>query len=407
MRRLTLLMLLVLVAACSTTEPERIDQTNIDPEVWFDGDFDGTGLVLERTEVFGPGGILVPVDLVATRLEFDPRTNQLSAEVHITNRSRTDLYGPATVGLSNFTPDSVKPLNASNTTTDPERWWYDYSRTLGDDGILSAGESSAPVTWLVQLPGPGSFSFVAVARFAGEPGRAVLGGRVFADLDRNGRPDPAEPGGSGEVLITAPGERKIQARPDDFGWWQIPATEPGLYTVQWIAPPTAGILPVCLTTPSPLQVLMTPGPDGLPRSFREAHFGVDPEPCRPGAMPILISQVDIDSLHSDYWSLIDLQVRGPSGGLGERLELSIGFPGCGPDHPMVFAVQLPDADRPSVLVATVLHDGLGELCEAWWNEERTVDLGHLRAIWADLTGLDGPLFLELHTPQGTRELPLD
>ncbi|RKZ10635.1 hypothetical protein DRQ53_10735 [bacterium] len=405
---------MALLAGCSTTDPDDDHQDLLDPEVWFDGNFDGDGLILTRTEIFGPGGVLITLELLASNLEFDPATNQLQATVHVRNSSRIDLHAPGRVGISDFNPDSIRPLNATSTEDSAGRWWYDYSNALGQDDILSAGEESDGVLWILQLPGSTSFSFVAVARFAGEPERAVLGGRVFHDNNRDGHPDRDEPGGFGTVHVGYPDGRQMRTQPNEDGWWGLPAQAAGLYSVRWVAPPTASILPVCLTTPNPLQVILTPGPDGLPRSFREAHFGIDPLPCIGGdRMPIMVSDVPLDSLESDHWMLVGIEHKREADGAPERLDLTIGFSGCSENHPLVFAIQGPSlVDRladesPPHMVATVLHDDLDELCDAWWQPTRSVDVGRLRAIWADMAGPNVPLVLEFHSLLGIRILPLD
>ena len=168
----------------------------------------------------------------------------------------------------------------------------------------------------------------------------MLAGRVFNDLDRDGVADPDEPGAFGEVGVSFPDGRRLIAQPDTLGWWAVPVDMPGLYTARWISPPTLGFAPVCLTTPNPLQVLLTPGPDGLPTSFREANFGIDPEPCFViDRMPIVLSEVPVDELESDHWSLIDLVHTPTSPGMPDLLVFTIGFSGCGPDHPLAFALQ--------------------------------------------------------------------
>ena len=408
MRGFVFLLALLVFAGCSSEDPVSVDTGGADPESWFDGNYDGTGLILQRTDIPGPDGSILTVELVASRLVYDPLTGQLHVEVFVRNASRVDLYAPARIGIGDFTPDSVLPLNANVLNESPRRWWYDYSKALGEDGVLRPGESSDAVLWILQLPGPQSFSFEAVARFAPEPQRAVLGGRVFYDLDRDGVADPDEPGGFGDVAISFPDGQHLLARPDSVGWWAVPVDAPGLYTARWISPPTLDFAPVCLTTPNPLQILLTPGPDGLPQSFRQANFGIDPEPCfMNDRMPIILSDVPVDLLESDHWSLIDLVHTPVSAGTSELLVLTVGFSGCSANHPLAFAVQPPEPGRPEVLVATVVHDDLGELCDAWFNVTRSVDMTLLRRRWTDWTGQPLPRLLELHTPEGIEEFPLD
>ena len=124
-------------------------------------------------------------------------------------------------------------------------------------------------------------------------------------------------------------------------------------------------------------------------------------------MPIILSDVPVDLLESDHWSLIDLVHTPVSAGTSELLVLTVGFSGCSANHPLAFAVQPPEPGRPEVLVATVVHDDLGELCEAWFNVTRSVDMTLLRRRWTDWTGQPLPRLLELHTPEGIEEFPLD
>ena len=409
MRWISLLAVLLLFAACSS-DPVQPDPDPVDPEAWFDGAWDGEELVLQRSEFFGPGGVLVTVELVARDLDFDASSNQLSAQVSIRNASRTDLYAPASVAVSNFNPPTVHPLNANNYETDDLRWWYDYSRTLGDDRVLSAGETSGPVEWILQLPGPGSFSFEAVARFAGEPDRPQIGGRIFVDRNRDGLPSPDEPAGIGSVVVTYPDGRRQFVLAGEDGWWLAPVARAGLYTARWSPDPALPIAPVCLTTPNPLQVMITPGPDGGPTGFMQAHFGIDPEPCfQPRRLPILISDVPVDSLESDPWDLVEVTRPGPDEPYPDRLDLAIAFSGCSANHPLSFVFGRPDdsAVPQTTMVATIVHDDLGELCDAYFVVRRALDLGQLRAMWLDLTGYSGTLAIELHTPQGIERLVVD
>jgi hypothetical protein len=415
MRTLSLLVALLLIAGCSS-DPVEPGPGTTDPEAWFDGSYDGDELVLQRTEVFGPGGVLIEIDLLARGMSFDPDVNQLKVAVSIRNSSRTDLYAPASIGLSEFNPSSIHPLNANNHQVEARRWWYDYSRQLGDDRILSAGEESAPVEWVLQLPGPGSFSFAATARFAGAPDRPVLGGRVFLDVDRDGLPGREEPAAFGTVEVTFPDARQLMVQPAEDGTWFVRVQDPGIHVARWISPPTLGFAPVCLTTPNPLQVMITRGADGLPSGFTDAHFGVDPEPCLQWRMmPIVLSNVPVDSLDSDPWTFLGLARTGPDDPGPERLEVTVGFSGCSADHPLAFAYERPgdeagpaDGTIPeSRMVATIVHDDRGELCDAWFQVTRAVDLGVLRAQWRELTGYTGPISLELHTPQGIELFVID
>lgn len=409
MRKSLFAALLLLLAACGSDDPVQPDPQQPDPAARFDGNYDGEALVMQRTDVPLPDGSSVPVDLVASRIAYDSSTQRLQVVVALRNASQIPLYAPARVGLSDFVPDTVLPLDADVFEDVVPRWWYDYSGALGEDGMLGPGEQSDGVLWTLQLPEPGSFSFAAVARFSPDADRPVLGGRVFQDLDRDGQVDPDEPGSFGDVEVQFPDGHLLLAHPREDGRWAVPVSEAGLYQARWISPPTFGFAPVCLTTPSPIQILLTPGPDGRPRSFRSANFGVDPQPCLPGRdMPILVSDAPPDSLGSAPWSLVDIVYVPPDAALVEGLEISVGISGCQPEHPLAFVILRPvDRFDPTRMGATIYHDDLGELCDAWFNVSRRVDVAELRRIWAAESGYEGPITLELIAPDGIHEVLLD
>ena len=263
--------------------------------------------------------------------------------------------------------------------------------------------------WILQLPGPDSFSFAAVARFAGEAEHGFLGGQLYVDANRNGERDPNEPPGFGQVEVTFPGGQTQMVRTLESGAWSVPTDTPGIHVARWISPPVASPLPICLTTPNPLQIMMTPAPDGLPNSFREADFGIDPEPCMQWRMmPIIMSEEPVDSLDSDPWTFVELVQTGPDVPGPERLEITVAYSGCSAGHPLAFAFEQPDdsAVPKTTMVATIVHDDLGELCEAYFHVTRSVDMVQLREMWFELTGQEGPRMLELHTAHGIHSFVL-
>lgn len=408
MRRSFALILVLLLAACGSDDPVAVDSGPADPSTWFDGHFDGEAFVLQRIELPPAGDTPVAIDLVASRVDFDVATNRLRVLVHVRNAAQVPLYAPARVGIGDFVPATIAPQNADVHDRTTGRWWYDYSRALGG-GVLDPGEQSTGVLWILQLPGPQSFSFSAVARFSPEPDRPVLAGRIFQDDDRDGLADPDEPPAFGDVELSFPDGSVSLVHPGDDGRWSVPVSEPGLVRARWISPPTFGFAPVCLTTPNPLQVMLVAGADGRPQSFRHADFGIDPRPCVPGdGMPILLSEVPLDSLDSDPLELVDLVHVPADAAGGESLEVSVAFGGCSPDHPLAFVALRPaDGADAARIVATIWHDDLGELCDAWFQVTRTVDVARLRRIWLAETGYAGPLTLEMRVAGTVRELVLD
>ena len=60
------------------------------------------------------------------------------------------------------------------------------------------------------------------------------------------------------------------ANVDEVGAFRFMVDDVGLYRLRL---ESLVDCPVCYTTPNPLEVLLTPGPDGRPESFGQAVFG--------------------------------------------------------------------------------------------------------------------------------------
>jgi hypothetical protein len=159
-------------------------------------------------------------------------------------------------------------------------------------------------------------------------------------------------------------------------------TQPGLYNLLATPPPT--FAPVRPTTPNPLQILLPPGPGGLPQSYLHADFGFanDDLPVRPE--PVRFWDGPEDSLELDPYGLIGIQP-------GTILELRVAFSGCSPDHP--FALYMLDgfvfrecANCPPLARVVLSHDNRGEMCEAYWQRELRYDLAPILARYKQLYG---------------------
>ena len=349
-RRFRFLPLLVLFAitACdggpsgSTAEP---DDATLD----FGGHYDGQEVVLERVTGEGPDGPY-EIDLVALDVSVDPEAGVVALDVALRNRTNRALGLPAIVFVGDFTPDGTVLTNADNMLVDPLPGseppqgpyddWYDYGGTFGDDGRLAPGETSDPRVWRVAVGGGiGSFSFGAHVRIGLDGDRPYVGGRVFDDENLNGRYDDFEmPFGAGMVELRGPDGTIQRTTVGPGGGWRVAIRRAGLYTARWIDPPRVGPMPLCVTTPNPLEVAVVPGADGRPMSFDQANFGVHVGPCPPRDDVVRLTSAPPDSIPTDSFRLIDARVIASP----EQpdlppttwfVEVRVGFSGCSPDHP--------------------------------------------------------------------------
>lgn len=376
----------------------------------FLGELDpGAGaFVLQKIDPPDPGA-RGSVELAGSALVIDQAAETVEITVALRNASDQPLHGPATVWLSNLSPAMVAVLNPDLVRNDgppdgafpplPVAWGFQYEGLFGEDGILSPGETSGGKPWRFHVPGLTSFSFAARLDFGLQPGLPLLGGQIWNDLNGNGLREPEEPPlPAGYVEVLPPeGGLLVAAHPDPRGRWAIPVEVPGLYRVTYFPPPTMGPIPPLVTTPNPLEVLLTPGAPGEPpRSYLEADFGVllnGPPPQ--DAPPIILTDTPADSLHMAAFSLQAHEV------FGHILRLRVGYSGCQPEHPFALFMTGGFAESNPVQVRLVLqHDDLGELCDAWFTAELAFDLSPLIRLYLQQYGGEGPIAAHLLGPDG-------
>lgn len=406
---LFLVLLVPGLSACSdSTEPQTPPPDEGD--VPFAGAFEGEEFILERITTQPTDGPLVEVALVGSNLRVDPQEQEVRVDVALRNLSPRPFYPRVLVTLRDFSPEEVKPLNAdavlhSVDGEDPPPsltlWIYDYSEMLGGDGRLEPQETSEAKTWVLHDPGLGPFSFSARVSFSLEPARPTISGVVFEDRDRDGELDEGEPGVQpGSVQIFRPDGSTEMTAVGPEGAWSLPVKDPGLHELRFWPPPLGKTpLPICLTTPNPLTVLLLAAPDGRPQSYDQAHFGIDPEPCVPQAPPVLLreSRPDTSDVALDPYRLLAIGLRD-----NRYLRLSVGFSGCSPDHPLqLYAGSLFSDVAPAQTWALLSHDGRGELCDAWFTRTVVFDLEPLRQRHLDLYGSPGPFRLLFEDYEGT------
>jgi len=405
---LGLLSTLVLYGCSDSTAPSG-DDGNL-ARIGAEGDLDpadGT-FVLKTLQMPPPwDGPAVNIQLIGSNLVVDAANEQVSLDVAIRSLHPYPLYAPAVVWVEHFVPETVGLINADYTVAPPakaqgdtfahfERFGFDYSELMGDDGLLEFEETSAAKTWIFSDPGLGSFSFQGWVEFGTEPDWPRIAGRCFVDENNNGWPEPDEPSPGGAfIAISLPNGDVVHLATNLEGRWALPVETAGLYRVHcslaWMMP-----LNPCFTTPNPLDVLLTPGPDGLPNSFLDAHFGFCAfDPTQPP--PILFTDLPPDSLHFGHWMLIGAEIEGQ-----HHLRMHVGFSGCQPDHPFTLWASggFMESEPPQINVVLV-HD-VEEECDAWFEDELVFDL---MPLWHEYMRAYGPgvLMLNLIGFDGTME----
>jgi hypothetical protein len=197
----------------------------------------------------------------------------VALDVAIRNLGQQILYAPAIVWVSDFVPPTVRVINANLPLPGPIliRWGFDYSRLLGPDHMLAPGMESETYRWRFHDPGTAAFSFAAAVEANLDPPAAVISGGVFEDLNGNGIRERNEPPWLACVVhLTEPDGTRQLANLNEVGAFRFVVDEVGLYQLML---ESLVDCPVCYTTPNPLEVLLTPGPDGRPVSFGQAVFG--------------------------------------------------------------------------------------------------------------------------------------
>ncbi len=395
-------LLLLMAAGCDQETAPSGEPVPIEGAAEFSGLFDGREVVLQTIET-GPEYARVRLELVATALTIDD-ADQIGLDVALRNDSSVAAYAPIRLFVGRFQPETVQLLNGDEQLVDPAvgapEWplphFFDYSSSVGDDGILSPGETSEARSWRFADPGLLPFSFAAVAEFGLEPTRPVLAGHVFLDMDQDGVLDPDDPPGYGRaVRVTRPDGTEDLAPVGIDGAWRVPIEEPGLYAAELLLPPTLQFAPVCFTTPNPLHVLVPPMADGTVSSFLHADFGIDPEPCLPNRSPgVELTREPLEALPSDPFRLLGVDPDAAG-----HLELKVGFSGCSPDHPFRLVAHVPfEESMPPQTWLKLLHDDRGELCEAAFEQSLVFDLGPLLRFHHEHSEPGTPLLLKIEDP---------
>jgi hypothetical protein len=345
------------------------------------------------------------IQLVGSNLLTGDADETISLDVAIRNLSGRPLYAPGVVWIEGFTPPTVTVTNPDLTLIPPAispvdtfaywvRYGFDYAELLGADGVLDHEELSETKTWIFHDPGLVSFSFQGWAEFSPEPDRPRIAGYCFVDLDADGQPGANEPPLQGAIVdISLPDGDIMSVVPGLDGHYSFPVENTGLYQLR--AGIIFGLPPYPpWTTPNPREVLLTPGPNGEPNSFLEAHFGRAGW-YPPGEPEIMFTDLPPDSLHRAPWTFIDGFI---DGGL---LRLHVGFSGCQPEHPFSLWMSGGFMESNPVRVSIVPVNELEEDCDAWFETEVFFNLWPLRERFLEAYG-PGELILMFVAPNGQR-----
>lgn len=266
-----LFFLLPLIYSCSDDSTRPAAQSlmegsgDIDPETG--GDF------LLSTVDMGPGfGGNAEVWAYDLSVESD---SVIGFDLSIRNGTGRDIPPPLLFVITSIVPGSVACANPDGHTPDLEPF-FDFGDDMGDDNVLSPGESTSRVRVRFACPEPMAFS-IGFRLVLGEiPSDGTIAGVVFKDADEDGVFDPDERGipGVPVELFVGFGDSSgttlaILGQTDRQGKYAFADLPAGVYRIT--AFPCERIR---FTTANPLLVTLVELPGGGVSSFLEAHFGV-------------------------------------------------------------------------------------------------------------------------------------
>jgi hypothetical protein len=199
--------------------------------------------------------VLGKLELWAYNLTTDPDSGTVSFDAILVNSTEAPIYPPIRFVITSLSPPSVTVVNPSG-YDGMGHPFFDFSRKLGPDGVLSPFEKSQPMRFIFHTGPPTSFVIGYRFDFAWQPAGKVIAGAVFADLNNNGVRERCEPG-IPRVVVTldsrSPDGAAIhkEARTDENGQFMFSGLAVGVYSVAAMAP--LGASP---TTPNPVLVTL-------------------------------------------------------------------------------------------------------------------------------------------------------
>lgn len=363
-------------------------------EALFDASLDPSRSTFVLQRVPDPDGTSDAfLELVGSNLTSDPSTETVTIDVALRNSSREPLSGPAQVWLTRFSPAGTAPSNADLQEPDGASFGFDYTTLLGDDQALSPNETSRARTWSFHVPAAAPFSFAASAVF-GQSLAAYIEGEVWSDLDDDGSRDAGEPPFGGSITTTAPDGTVSHQRVRANGSYRVPVRTIGLHTVTYQPPEVDCLCDVRVTTPNPLQVVITADGSGSPQSYLHADFGAR---VTPWAQPagIVLTDLPPDQIQQDPFRFQDIALH------DDLLVMTVGFGGCAIDHEFVLYMSGGFRESNPVQARLVLgHDAHDEKCDAWFVRTLSFDLAPLRHAFEAQYGRAGMVVLRIVDPAG-------
>jgi len=384
------------LGGCTGTDPG--DPASTQPEdgaATFDGSVNpgGSSFVLQRIEQPSPPEVApIFVELIGSNLVVDADNGLVELDVAVRNASNRSLYPPAYIFVGRFDPVTVTVLNPDleiNPITGDLTKGFDYSELLGDVGVLLPGETSGSKTWKFSDPDLVAFSFGARAQFSLMPDRAHISGIVFFDQNTNGQLDPDEsPWPGAPLTLDGPEGVEQHTNSGEDGRYVFYVATAGLYRVT-LGPTYFQSPAECFTTPMPLEVLLTEGPDGKPNSYDDAHVGFLNGPCAPPLGKVVMTDLDAARIGSDPYRVIDVTLA------GDRLWLLVGYSACQPEHPFILYISRNFMESEPVQTWSLLsYDDLGEACRVpEFQRWLAFDLDPLREEYQQAYGHPGQVIL--------------
>ena len=251
------------------------------------GDLSGTGTIdpdaggavllgSVADSITAPGRI----EIWASNISFDAETGVVSFDAALANQSARTIPPPIHFVVVDIEPPDVAVVDFDGVSRDGFPF-YDFSATLGPDGVLSPGERTEPVTMKFHTVRARSFAIGFRIDLGPAGGDGVVGGVVFRDDNRNGERDRCERCNEiGIPGITVALEKPLSTgeivtrivRTDSMGAYRFFGLGEGVYKVFVAAPEDLWKI----TSANPLLVTLVKGPDGRVLSFLGANFGLFP-----------------------------------------------------------------------------------------------------------------------------------
>ncbi len=257
------------------------------------------------TSIMGPGTL----EVWAMNVAFDDSTGMATFDVQLLNRTRRTIAPPIRFVVTDIRPNDVAAVDFDGVSRDGFPF-YDFSASLGGDGVLEPGERTARVGMKFHTVTARSFAIGFRIDIGPPAGTGTIAGVVFFDGDMDGEMNRAcrcEPGVPG---ITVALEKKLDdgdmvtliTRTDSSGQYRFAGLREGVHKVLVVAPEDR-----LVTSPNPLLVTLIMGADEKVQDFLGANFGLYPRipPNPPPTPAVLLFGPIVTGVFSPWGTEID------------------------------------------------------------------------------------------------------